>query len=194
LSSLGIVFSESLSSITYLRDIAYTLVEFVEDHSPFRFLPSQESIDSPDSTVSPDSTESSTSRNERSMSFSILGMMLIGLVGITVGLLTVDYFFPETIEQTPVVSSYVDYIKHVSSSFSSWIQGFFTSGSFPQPTEEEIRATERICRLPAPEQLSRTSSGGSDITIRGPQSPSSLPTPPTTPEPMDIQDPLTSIW
>uniref|UniRef100_A0A896YYG6 Uncharacterized protein n=1 Tax=Coniophora olivacea TaxID=85977 RepID=A0A896YYG6_9AGAM len=166
-SSLGIFYTDILPlvlpSVTFLKDWAKSYLQFVENHSSIKLLSQTEILNKDNATY-----------------LSMLGLILLGLVGITISLVSADYFFPDAIGKVPAVNTYVDFIKSITSGISSWVQGFFNKETLQQPTLDEINRTERISRLPAPESISRVSSSGSDLTVRGIE----LITPPSTPEPV----------
>nr|YP_009493190.1 hypothetical protein [Ganoderma calidophilum]AWJ63985.1 hypothetical protein [Ganoderma calidophilum] len=111
LSSLGILYSESLSAIPYLRSFSEYILSLVENHSNFKFLPSKD-IFIKDEDLNP---------------YAIFGVVVLGLTGLTISLLVSDYYFPDFIDKIPVINTYVDFINNSVNNFSSWVSSFFKS-------------------------------------------------------------------
>ena len=57
--------------------------------------------------------------------YAILGIILLGLTGITFSLVVTDYYFPDIVKNIPLVNSYVDLINNSINSLSSWVSSFF---------------------------------------------------------------------
>ena len=104
--------------------------------------------------------------------YSLLSFLIFGFIGGTLGLLVADYYYHDYVSNIPVIGSFVD---SITSGFN-YVKSYFYGGNIteqsPAPPDrggwEVIRA----------EVISRSSSGGSDITITP-----ALITPPSTPEP-----------
>jgi hypothetical protein len=84
LSSIGILFSDTLSSIPYLKGYALSILNFIQDHSFFNFFSNTKEVISKEQL-------------EKSYSYSFLGIIVLGLVGITAGLLVGDFYFHDYI-------------------------------------------------------------------------------------------------
>nr|YP_009493068.1 hypothetical protein [Ganoderma tsugae]AWJ63863.1 hypothetical protein [Ganoderma tsugae] len=111
LSSIGILFSESLSAISYLKDFSDYILTFVENHSNFKFYP-----------------EKGVSIKEDHLNaYAIFGIVILGLTGITVSLVLSDYYFHDFISKFPAVNTYIEFINNQSNNFSSWVSSFLKS-------------------------------------------------------------------
>ena len=150
LFSLGIVWDGTLNSISILNDIANSIIEFTENHSNIK-IPRKEVVDST-STMVLENINLDTDSSGYSW-LTVIGIGILGISGIIAGLLITEHYSPETIQNIPVVNTFVDLL-HIS-----WdtIQSYLFSsdtGSSPDPK--------------VPESISRSSSGSSSVVQYNP--------------------------
>ena len=177
LAALGIFFSPDLASYSLLKDLSYHFIEFIQNHSPLKFI-SASSIEGPDLLQGSAEVEEVIPNNN---SYTLFSFLFFGLIGGTLGLIVVDYYYHDFVSNIPVVGTFADYIN----SGINYVYSYFNSGN--QSSVDSITPSGApSAPSVAGEAISRSSSGGSDITITPNvfNSPtSSLITPPSTPEP-----------
>lgn len=146
LTAVGVIWSESLSSILYLKNFADYIVSLLEDHFTLR-VPRLEEIN--DVNIKED-------LNRESHYLFTIGLIILTLVGV-IGLICIaDAYYPELIKNTPILNNIPDFVYNSYHSTISWFQSFYPGGGStppqtPDPSSLPIR----------PESISRSSSGGS---------------------------------
>lgn len=166
LSALGIIWNESLSSVSYLKDFSVYIIESIESHSNFsipRFnrdiipLETKPSVPANTHPILPvDFTEEdnipSDVQNTGTL-MALFGVVLMATAGV-IGIIVVsDYFAHETVQNIPVVSTIADTVHVILNTAYNSLTNYFSSGPRPDPGSFN------------PDAISRSSSGGSDITI-----------------------------
>lgn len=155
ITTLGILWSESLQTITYLKDFAY----FIKDNLEYYF----------DIIIPTLNTGKDIPNNTISTTISLFGLFILNLVGVTTVLFIIEYFIPgfainlvETTRATPIIGPIIENMANIFGYIYNNIQSFIInwfSGNNP-PTGDNI---------PSPDIISRSSSTGSDrseITIK----------------------------
>ena len=159
LAALGILFSPDLASYSLLKDLSYNFIDFIQNHSPLKFISTPSIVEDIEETF-----EEVIPNNN---SYSLFSFLFFGLIGGTLGLLVVNYYYHDFVSNIPLIGTFVDSITSGFNYVKSYLYGGNITEQSP-PGGEVIRA----------EVISRSSSGGSDITITP-----ALITPPSTPEP-----------
>ena len=157
LAALGILFSPDLASYSLLKDLSYHFIDFIQNHSPLKFISTPSIVE--------DIEENFEEVIPNNNSYSLFSFLFFGLIGGTLGLLVVNYYYHDFVSNIPVIGTFVD---SVSSGFN-YVKSYFYGGNITEQSPIEVIRTEVI---------SRSSSVGSDLTITP-----ALITPPTTPEP-----------
>jgi len=147
LSSVGILWSESLQSITYLKNFAYLIKDLLESLTDLKLPTIDTGKDLPESPGL----------------ISLLGLLLLGVAGFISVLFVFDYYQPDTIRSIPYLGNVIEYINNsITSTYTSISEWLFGSNSTPENST-----------IQAPESISRSSSGSSSggsasssITIR----------------------------
>lgn len=102
LSAIGILWNESLQGISMLKDFSYWVVELIETKTKFR-IPRLPTIENIKNIKNPISFEDSTY-------LSVLGLVILGVVGlITITLITESYS-PGFFNKIPYIGSYIQWI------------------------------------------------------------------------------------
>ena len=171
LSSVGILWNETLSSITILKELSENIVDCFEYQTGIR-IP-RNGISSTEIEISDENKEILETMNNSSPYLELFGLVLTGVVVSLVGLFVLDYFYPETVQQVPYVNTFVDNVH----SFFNYLFNR-TAVVEPNPAASPNTLGQNIN---LPEAISRSSSGSSTSTV----TPSSYQdiTPPRTPEP-----------
>lgn len=141
LSSMGIVWSESLSSITMLKDISIQVLSSLESWSGLR-IPGVGSISNASSASGADVSLPSGVEGKEGFLFSFLGIILLGFVLSLFGIGTIEYFYPDTFHNVPVLGSLIDLVKDIYHIFYN---------VFTAPEANGVRQPR--VRLPNPEDL-----------------------------------------
>jgi len=177
LGSLGILWDTSFNSISVLHDIASSVIDFTENNFNFKFP----RLDRTDVITSVNETIEDSVNNNGYTWLTIIGIAMITVTGAIAGLLITEHYSPDTIQNIPVINTFVDSL-HIGWDYI--ISYFKTGGSDPSNDSTNV--------IHSPKPLSRTSSGSSSILsdttitpdIRTPRVElSNWPTPPSTPEP-----------
>lgn len=178
LSTFGILSNETLNSISWLRDFANYFLDILDSCSIIdRSQIIKGSI--PDGGVPLEKSDTHSPHEGKTGSIlTIIGLILIGVLASLGLILFAENYYPETVNNIPVVNTVADmchigweYVKNfVTSLFSnhcgggdSSTAGTTTAATAPAPTGVGVTA---------PESISRSSSGSSsssDSTIRGPE-------------------------
>ena len=197
LSATGILWNESLSSISYLKDFSLYVIETLESHTSFRVprisrdfvdttLPSDQGIkdargpEHNHHNIPVDFTDVDPDIQNTGALLSFLGVLLIGvLVSVSV-IIIADHLAPDTIQSIPVVNTISDSVHVAFNTVYESFSNLFSGGpGTPPGTGDNING-------PRVEVISRSSSGGSDITITDNRSPITPPTSrPATPYPVN---------
>nr|YP_010991017.1 hypothetical protein UYP79_mgp046 [Pappia fissilis]WOX61290.1 hypothetical protein [Pappia fissilis] len=161
LSAVGILFNETLYSIEVLKDFSQWVLESLNKISLFDFNRVgiiQEELKNKipsiyykgDSVIPVLSEEPHLEKDldNAGGTLAIIGLILVGIVGVTTVLIISDYYFPNQIDNIPIVNSYVDSIYSVWHNLFGSNPDAGTTGSNP------------------PEAITRSSSGSSDSTLR----------------------------
>uniref|UniRef100_A0A896Z9S7 CSC1/OSCA1-like 7TM region domain-containing protein n=1 Tax=Coniophora puteana TaxID=80637 RepID=A0A896Z9S7_9AGAM len=158
MSSLAVLFSPDEVVGGYLKDLCYTFIEFIEGITPFQFIPRFVSSEEPTAIKEVEEVTKST--------YSLSGIIMIGLFGITVPLCLANYFMPDLIKSLPLIGNpiitYTNFVNSCATDLFTLVRDYFfkpdsDSPQIPQPTEKEIsesfRGTppaERPVRVPRP--------------------------------------------
>lgn len=165
LSSLGIVWSVGDTSITSLKWIAEPIIEFIE--SKLSLDIPRETLPRPGISVEQveglnDNTASryATQVDHKTTSwFTILGILVLGVVTSITVLLVGEHYYPETVHSIPIINTLTDCL-HIT--YNSVYNALFSVSVTPDPGNNST-----MLPFPQAEPLSSPtqSSGGSDITI-----------------------------
>lgn len=146
-TSLGVLWNESLSSITLLKDAAIYIIDNFESISGIK-VPSND-------LQNISSVGSETMDSEKtSYLFTITGLILLGFVVPLAALCITQHYCPEVVDSIPYGNTIVNTVYDIWNSFT---------GYFRTPSGTDSGAAGNIN---LPEAISRNSSGGSDRTIR----------------------------
>lgn len=155
LSSIGILWNESLLSISYLRDFALFIRDYVSLNFNFR-IPLLSTIRKLNPNIDPQDLESYTT------GLSFVGFLLLGVLGITVVLCGTHYYAPEIVNQIPYIGNVVELI---NTSIQSVYDYFFNNNNNIGPGNNPNNDNGYRVRIfpsgDAPEGISRSNSGGS---------------------------------
>ena len=162
LSTIGILWNENLLAISYLRDFAMFIKDYVDYYFNFK-IPKLSTIKVLNSNIDDKDLDNYTTI------LSFLGLLILGIGGAT-GMLCLAYcYIPETIGNIPYIGSVVELI---NTNIYSIYDYFWGSSSNVNTTTVNNSSTNNTTMMPFPEAISRTSSGsssgssGSSITIR----------------------------
>lgn len=137
-SSIGILWNDTLSNIGYLKSYALLVTDFLSSYFDFN-IPTISNSDVKDLT-------------KEGYTFSILGIIFLGFAGIVASICITDYFFPDLLNNVPVVNKVPSYTYSVYHSIIDW---FSSLGSSPDNGKS-----------PDLNPMSRTNSDGSVSTVR----------------------------
>ena len=174
LSALGIIWNESLSSISYLKDFSIYIIEYIEAHSNFgipRFdrvpLDTNPSVNPAQTQpiLPVVTTEEVNIPNEEQKIpedvqntgtlLAFLGIILVVTVGVVTVIGVTDYFAHETVQNIPGVNAIADTVHVIWNTTYDSITNYFKGPKhIPEPGTFN------------PDAITRSSSGESDITIR----------------------------
>ena len=195
LSATGILWNETLSSISYLKDFSLYIIETLESHSSFRIPrfnneiitdnvpargPTVDTHTTPVHNVPVDFTDMDPDIQNTGALFSFLGVLLIGVVTVISVIVIADHLAPDTIQNIPVINTISNSVHVGFNGIYDTIANLFSGGpGTPPGTGDNING-------PRVEVISRSSSGGSDITITDNRAPITPPTSrPATPYPVN---------
>ena len=183
LGSLGVIWHESLSSISYLRDFSLNILDYIEHHTNFKFpkvdkdlVPTKETINPIHVSNIEVTNDTIQEVNNTATLFTICSILLIGVVGAVSLIVVSDYYAHETVKDIPVINTVSDSIHSIWNSISN----FYHSINFNQSDNPGSGSN-------LPDAISRVSSGDSDKTITnlGEQIITPPSTRPSTPVPND---------
>ena len=174
LGSMGIMLNETLSSIPYLKSFAFSVLDFVQNHSNFVFfkntIKSGQEIVENIKPILPSKDKDEYIPKSNINPYALLTLVVCGIVIFSCSLVAVDYTFPNVIHNVPVLGKYTEFIQSTMDSFTSWVNSFFSSNNNntnaqlpqvqPQP-QPQIHQNSNIVA----EAISRSSSGDSVRTI-----------------------------
>jgi hypothetical protein len=176
LSSLGILWNETLQAISFLKTYSDYIIEILEGKLDFRVprlkKPSNIANLSNAEGEAVDSKNLKVNLDGYSDVFNLLGIILLGLAA-TVSIISITQWqAPNFFENIPYIGSYLNTFattinSSISNTYQSIIDWFYGTSSTP-PGTPSGHAQARLApfsSLHAPESISRTSSGGSDKTI-----------------------------
>lgn len=127
-SSIGIVFSETLSSISYFKDSAYSILQFIEKYTDLQFLPK---------TIIKENYEVITEEKyipkHNVNAYEIIGSVLLGLLGFTICLVVAHKYAHDIIHNIPVIGTYTDFIVQSYTNLFNWLTGKNTYIPDPSP-------------------------------------------------------------
>ncbi len=147
-SSIGILWSESLSSITVLKDLSMFIIDNFESLLGFK-VPAKDISESA-------ATASDSADIERAgYFFTFAGLFLLGFVVPLVALCVTNHYYPGVVDSIPYGNTVVNTLYDAWHSFTS----YFSSTAIPA---DAVPAEGSIA-----EAISRSSSGDSDRTVRG---------------------------
>lgn len=165
-ATVGVLWNESLNSISYLRDFAFYIKDSIESHSDF-VIPAPTDSDSHiptshQSSTHPDpsqmsvraGSEPSQMPKDESTWLFVTGIVLMTVTVVFAGICIADYFYPEAVSNTPVIGGMFDSIHNIWDT----VKSIFISqqgGGAPEPDPIAPGSFE-----PA-EPISRSSSGSS---------------------------------
>lgn len=152
-TTCGILWNESLSTITFLKDYAAYIKELVENHSHFKIPSNHPTATLVESNIVPGKTtiiNTDVIPKDESYWLIIGGVVLLSLTTVLTGLCIADYFYPETVQLGHHLSNGWDTVKSIF--LNLW------PGSTPGGGGDIDPATS--------EAISRSSSGSSTSTIR----------------------------
>ena len=183
LGSLGVIWHESLSSISYLRDFSFNILDYIEHHTNFKFpkvdkdlVPTKETINPIHVSNIEVTNDTIQEVNNTATLFTICSILLIGVVGAVSLIVVSDYYAHETVKDIPVINTVSDSVHSIWNSISN----FYHSINFNQSDNPGSGSN-------LPDAISRVSSGDSDKTITnlGEQIITPPSTRPSTPVPND---------
>lgn len=181
LGSLGIVWNESLSSISYLKEFSVYILDTIESYSNFRFpklnLPSHTTtvsvqdfnkpkINTIPVDFTPEDSEYESGVNKTSYFFSFLGVALLGITA-SIGILMItDHYAHETVQNIPLLHTITDSVYIIWDSVTNY---FSTNVKVDSNDSAGI-----------PDAISRVSSTDSTKTITNSNIPDQVLTPPAS--------------
>ena len=113
LSAIGVIWSESLSSFGYLKDVALIIIGYVEEITDLRIpVPNfNNPFTEIDTTNNLDNINDSESDYHKTASlFTIMGLVFLGLAGIIGVIVVSDHYAHETVQNIPVLNTIADTI------------------------------------------------------------------------------------
>jgi hypothetical protein len=191
LTSLGVLWSETLSGIDLLKNISEFIIYSFNDIfknilSTLNFVNKASVVESIESieTTNIDPIDSGFLTNLTIAVLGLTGLVIIAMIG--------DYYTPEIVRSIPCAGSMLDSIYSFMNSLYEWYYGKDNiqdpkTDPYNPPYKIWIRnKTENFDSFNKPEIISRSSSGSSTVTS------GSIPTPPATrtPTPTPIELPL----
>nr|YP_010977176.1 hypothetical protein UYH48_mgp41 [Daedaleopsis confragosa]WNZ34381.1 hypothetical protein [Daedaleopsis confragosa] len=142
LSSIGIVYTTDLGVFNFLRQYAYSVIDFVQDHStlkfysktPIKIIKTAQKVK--ENYVNPPSFKGV--EEVTSNSYSLLGLILIGVFISGIALISANYFYHEEIKNVSYIGSFVDTINNGISNSYNYVKSFFISKPPVDPTNPTI--------------------------------------------------------
>lgn len=155
LSTIGILWNESLLNISYLRDFALFIRDYVYLNFNFR-IPLLGTIRKLNPNIDPQDLESYTT------GLSFVGFLLLGIVGITAVLCGTHYYAPEIVNQIPYIGNIVELINtNIQSIYDYFFNNNNNIGPGNNPNNDNGYRVRIFPSGDAPEGISRSNSGGS---------------------------------
>jgi len=159
---VGILWNENLLAISYLRDFALFIKDYVDYYFNFK-IPKLSTIKTLNTNINDNDLNNYTSI------LSFLGLLILGIGGATGMLCLAHCYIPETISNIPYIGNIIELINtNIYSIYDYFWHN--NSNNDIQPTLTTNTNTNNTTMMPFPESISRTSSGSSsgssDITIR----------------------------
>ena len=150
LSAIGVLWNDSFTDILNLKVYAALIIDYFEKLTSIRIprFTSMSILETKNNLPEVDTIPYDEEYSKTTSWFSIAGLVLLGLVGV-IGVIAVsDYYAHETVKNIPVINTLADCIN------IAWhhLMDYFSP---PSPKSGPS----------LPEAISRTSSGGSDITV-----------------------------
>ena len=177
-SSIGVVWSESLTAITILRDFSLWFISSFESFSGIH-IPRGVTSD-----IIQDSKPEELPDYEKAASFfEIVGMICIGIIVTGTTLVIFDHYHPDTFQNVPYINSFLDMVHNLWSPLHPVVPDAPPANPPAVPTNNPVAPPAEV-NLPAvniPEVISRNSSGG---TVTAESFAAGQITPPATPEPV----------
>jgi len=161
-STIGILWNEDLLAISYLRDFALFIKDYVDYYFNFK-IPKLSTIKTLNTNINDNDL------NNYISILSFLGLLILGIGGATGMLCLAHLYIPENISNIPYIGNIVELI---NTNIYSIYDYFWGNSSNIQPGLTANTNTNNTTMMPFPEGISRTSSGsssgssGSSITIR----------------------------
>jgi len=150
LTSIGIMWNESLNAISYLNSFSNFIINLLENKLNFN-IP-RLSIDNVHSLTNTVTETIKESYDNNSYYFNILGIILITGLSLLASVCVIEYYFPEIINQNlPDIGTFAENINNKISSLYHTILDWFNTPKSSGSTDNSVSS----------EQISRTSSGSS---------------------------------
>jgi len=182
LTSIGVLWNESLQGIYLLKDLSLKIIELLEYHSKIH-IPRLDINNI--KTINTDiNLDESDKREITSNILTYLGLYLLGISSIILVMVASDYIAPDITRSVPYVGNILDNIYNGFHSIYNWLFNKPSppgSGSEPNPGFWD--------RPILPDSITRSNSSESNITIRDlrSNSPVSPITPPSTPQVLPVE-------
>jgi len=145
-TSIGVLWSESLQTISYLKDFAYLIKDSLDQYFDIKIPTIKTGIDLPSDNTS--------------AGISMIGLIILGVLGTITLFCVFDYFKPESLTSIPYLGDFIHLINSNITSLVDWMFGRDLGGS------SDSMQTPVQTPVQTPEQITRSSSTGSEITIR----------------------------
>lgn len=185
ISSVGILWSESLQSIDYLKSFANLVKDLLENYTDIK-IPLNNNLKGSDDSII----------------ITSFGLMVLGIIGIVGVVLISDYFIPDTVRTIPYLGGVIDNLNSLISSIYLDTKSYLTSWYDYLVSNNSTTNNN----LPAPESISRSSSGSSSsgstysssstITLRDLRTPELPITPPLSRSstPLPLPEDVVNNW
>lgn len=186
-SSIGIVWNESLSAITTLRDISFWVLSTFESFSGIsipRGVPTEIIPDSKPETV--EDLYNHSEFNKAAGFFEIVGMICMGVIVTGTTLIIFDHYHPDTFQNIPYINGFLDMVHNLWSPLHPTVPDAVQPPNPPAPpvvpNNTPVEPPVDVPQLvDFPEVISRSSSGA---TVTAENFAAGQITPPATPEPV----------
>uniref|UniRef100_A0A896Z9R1 Uncharacterized protein n=1 Tax=Coniophora puteana TaxID=80637 RepID=A0A896Z9R1_9AGAM len=145
-ASLGVCFSETLSSISILRDLSRYYLEFIQNNFDLKIFRSNNNYTTSEVLPFEDIVE-----EDKNRTLSLAAIIVLGIVFVTLSLVVADHYFPETIDKVAPINSYVDFVKMQTKNIYSYFMSFCPKGENAPDfgDEENIKRADFVKRFRA---------------------------------------------
>lgn len=133
--SVGVIHSDTLSSIGSLKNLSVHFLDFIGSISPFNFNGVSDSFN--EITDQTNSSKGDPINSATADTLAVIGGILAGLTVVICVLLSAEYFYPDQVHSIPYVNSFTETIHNCI----SFVYNYFSGGPGNAPDLDAISTT-----------------------------------------------------